>query len=160
MNFKTMNLKSWKLKLKNDLLYLFSLMYSIRFIIISRNVGFWIFIFWWIRENVYWWWHFNFILNESVTHCDVQIATTLTILLLVLNIANVLWFCGFKICYVVSQSWIALHLCAPFHKKTFCCSCLKPPRLGKTHLTSCVWHLCSWMPMVLSICLQMLLVLL
>ncbi len=78
----------------------------------------------------------------------------------ILNIANVLWFCGFKICYVVSQSWIALHLCAPFHKKTFCCSCLKPPRLGKTHLTSCVGHLCSWVPMVLSICLQMLLVLL
>jgi hypothetical protein len=41
----------------------------------------------------------------------------------------------------------------PSHQQAFYYSCLKPLGLGKTHSTFYIWHMSSWTPIVLLICL-------
>jgi len=110
------------LKLKNDLLCLFSLMYLVRFIITNKNVGFWIFILWWIRENVYRWWDFNFILNENVTFYNAQIARTFTMFLLVWWIFLSLDFkyckCSLVMHFKVLQRCFSISNCLMFMHST------------------------------------------
>lgn len=141
MNMKTMKMKSWKLKLKNDILCFFSLMYVALFIIISKNVGFWIYIFWWIKKM------FTCGDISTLSWMKVWHIMIFTMFLLVWWIflfldfryyRFIFWLCAFEFCYIVSQSWIFVTFMRSNSSKNTLPFLFKALGLGKTHLTSCV----------------------